>query len=187
VQHDNLVSEHGYAMNRRLMIRFLLGLSLLEGGRVACHNLGVLATKPSSQPVTSLTARCEPDAKECKDQIMAHEEEWESSLWLVFLCVEITIQKLEKGGQNSSVPGAINFYQGVVTFGKKPKFLKIFEKVNWRRFLWEFNLGGFAEMCFVDPGHFDNLNYDLKYSGGKMLLGSRCWVYEVTPKKHAKG
>jgi hypothetical protein len=169
------------------MIRFLLGLSLLEGGRISRHNLGVLATQPASEPITSVTAPCDPDAKECKEQIMAHEEEWESSLWLVFLNFEITIQKLNKDGQNPSVPGAVNFYQGVVTSGKKPKFQKIFEKVNWRRFLWEFNLGGFAEMCFVDPGHFDSLNYDLQYSGAEMLLGRRYWVYRVTQKKNSKG
>jgi len=118
---------------------------------------------------------------------MAHEEEWESSLWLVCLYVEITIQKLNKDRQNLPVPGAVNYYQGEVTFGMKPKFRKIFERVNWRRFLWEFNLGGFAEMCFVDPGHFDSLNYELKYSGDEMLLGRRCWVYQVKPRKNSKG
>jgi hypothetical protein len=187
VQHDNLVSEQGYAMNQRLMIRFLLGLSLLEGGRVSCHTLGVLATQPASQSVTSVTAPCEPDAKECKDQIMALELQWEAQTWSSSSHIEISIQKLNKDRQNLPVPGAVNYYQGEATFGRKPKFRKILEKVSWKRFLWEFNLGGFAEMCFVDPGHFDSLNYDLQYSGDKMLLGRRCWVYRVTPKKHAKG
>jgi len=38
----------------------------------------------------------------------------------------------------------------------------------------------------VDPYQFNGTNYELHYSGEGMLLGRRCWVYGVPPKKHAK-
>lgn len=174
-------------MNRRLIIRFVLGLILLEGGRVSCQTRGEISTKPPLPPGPSVIFPCEPDAKECKDQIMAHEGLWESLFWSGVHFVEIEIQKLKKDGRNSSVPGAVNFYQGEVAFGKKPRFHKIFEKVNWRRFLWEFDLRGFAEMCFVDPYEFNGTNYELNYSGNEISLGRRCWVYRAKSKKHSKG
>ena len=84
---------------------------------------------------------------------MSCEIEKESVIRSAPLRMDISLQKLKRGGNNLPVPDAVNYYQGEATFGKTPKFRKIFEKVNWRRFLWEFDLGGFAEMCFVDPGH----------------------------------
>jgi len=48
-------------------------------------------------------------------------------------------------------------------------------------------LGGFAEMCFLDPDHFDGRNDKLQYSGEEKLRGRLCWVYRVSPKVHSKG
>ena len=66
---------------------------------------------------------------------MAHEGPWESLFGSGVHFVEIKIQKLKKDGRNSSVPGAVNFYQGEVAFGKKPRFHKIFEKGQLETFL----------------------------------------------------
>ena len=171
-------------MVQRLMIRLLLGLSLLEGGRVSCQTAGDPSTKVASP---SEIYPCEPGTQECKAQITAREMLNESVLCSLPFEEQIVIQKLKKVGKNAYVPDAVNFYRGEVTFGKEPQFRQQFRIVNWSRLFWQFNLRGFAEMCFIDPHHFDSWTYDLRYSGDEMMLGRRCWVYRVTPKKYAKG
>jgi hypothetical protein len=174
-------------MNRRLSIRFLLGLILLEGRQVSCQTERDASTKLPSQSVPSVISSCKPDSKECKDEIEAHERQEESVILSEQVGVEIVLQKLKREANNSSVPDAVNYYKGVVTFGKKTKFRKTFTQLKWKAFLWRFDLRGFAAMCFLDPEHFDGLNYELKLSGEEMLLGRRCWVYRVTSKEHSKG
>lgn len=174
-------------MDRRLLIRLLLGLSLLAGGRPSCQTTVDPSPKPESPSMPSAINPCEPEAQECKDQIMARERFKELALRSQQLEERIVIQKLKKIGKNRYAPGAVNFYRGEVTFGKKTRFRKIFEKVNWKSSFWRFYLPGFAEMCFLDPDHFDGLNYDLDFSGDETLLGRRCRVYRVKPKKPAKG
>lgn len=173
-------------MNQRLLIRFLLGLSLLTGGRPSCQTSGDSSPKPVPPPIPSAINPCEPEAQECKDQIMARERLKELALRSQLFEERIVIQKLKKIGKNLYAPGAANFYRGEVTFGKKTRFRKIFEKVNWRSSFWHFYLPGFAEMCFLDPDYFDSLNYDLEFSGDETLLGRRCRVYRVKPKKPTK-
>jgi hypothetical protein len=174
-------------MNRRLSIRFLLGLILLEGRQVSCQTERDTSTKLPSQSVPSVISRCKPDSKECKDEIEAHEGRWELVTLSGALEMQVVLQEIRKGGNNLPVPDAINLYQGEATFGKKAKFHKTYEHVSWRRFLWKFDLRGFAEMCFLDPYQFDGANYELKFSGEEMLLGRRCWVYRVKSKEHSKG
>jgi hypothetical protein len=118
---------------------------------------------------------------------MAREMLKESVFYTLPFEEQIVIQKFRKAGKNAYVPDAVNFYQGEGTFGKEPQFRQQVHIVNWSRLFWEFNLRGFAEMCLVDPDHFDSWNYDLQYSGEEMMLGRRCWVYRVKFKKHAKG
>jgi hypothetical protein len=174
-------------MNRQLLIRFLLGLSLLAGDRVRCQTGEEVLTKLAAQSVQSENFRPKPDAKESKEQIMAHEDQWELVTLSGAIEMQVVLQEIKKVGNNLAVPGAINFYQGEATFGKKAKFHKTYEHVSWRPFLWNFDLRGFAEMCFLDPYQFDRTNYKLEFSGEDMLLGRRCWVYLVTFKEHSKG
>lgn len=100
---------------------------------------------------------------------------------------QIEIQKIKRVGKNSYIPDAINFYEGEATFGKRPRFRKNFQLTHWSSLFWKFNLPGFVEMFFLDPEYFNGLNYDLRYEGEEMLLRRGCWVYSVTPRKHAKG
>jgi len=133
-------------MNRRLLIHFLLGLSLLAGDRVCCQTDEEVLAKLVAQSIQSENVRPKPDAKESAEEIMAHEDQWELLILSAPLGMEVVLQKIKKGGNNLPVPDAINFYQGEATFGKKAKFHKTFEHVSWRRFLWKFDLRGFAEM-----------------------------------------
>jgi hypothetical protein len=41
-------------------------------------------------------------------------------------------------------------------------------------------------MGFLDPYHFNKMNYQLEFLGEENLPGTRCWVYRVTPKDHSK-
>ena len=118
---------------------------------------------------------------------MAHEEQWELVTLSGALEMQVVLQEIEKVGNNLPVPGAINVYQGEATFGKKAKFHKTYEHTGWRRLMWNFDLRGFAEMCFLNPYQLDRTNYELKFSGEEMLLRRRCWVYRVKPKEHSKG
>ena len=180
-------SKPGEVMNQRVLIRVLLVLTLLEGRRVSCQTECEPLRKPASPSGACAISPCKPDAKEYADQIVAGEDQRESAFWSEVHAVEITIQKSKKDGQALTVPDAVNFYQGEVTFGTKPRFQKIMEIVNWRPFWSGFDLRGFAEMCFLDPYHFNGSNYELRYRGQEMLFGRLCWVYRVTPKKHSKG
>jgi hypothetical protein len=124
---------------------------------------------------------------DCAEQIMAREERLESIIRSGSFYVEVAIQRLSKAGHNRSAAGAVNFYRGVVTFGKKTKIHRISENINWRFFWWRFDLGGFAEMCFLDPYHFDKLDYELKYFGEETLLGRFCWIFQVRFIDNSKG
>jgi hypothetical protein len=174
-------------MNRRLLIRFLLGLSQLAGDRVCCQTGEEALTELVAQSAQSEKFRPKPDAKESKEQIMAHEEQWELVTLSGALEMQVVLQEIKKVGNNLPVPGAINVYQGEATFGKKAKFHKTYEHTGWRRLMWNFDLRGFAEMCFLNPYQLDRTNYELKFSGEEMLLRRRCWVYRVKPKEHSKG
>lgn len=174
-------------MNRRLLIRFLLGLMLLAGDRVCCQTGEEVLAKLVTQSIQSENFRPKPDAKESIEQIMAHENQWELLIRPAPIEMEVVLQEIKKGGNNLPVPDAINFYQGEATFGKKPKFHKTFEHVSWRPFFWRFDLRGFVEMSFLDPYQFDGTNYELQYHGDKTLVGRRCWVYRAIPRKHARG
>lgn len=118
---------------------------------------------------------------------MSREEQSESPVRFAPLGMEISLQKLKRGRNNLPVPEAVNYYEGVATFGKKTKFRKVFTREIWRSFWWRFDLGGFAEMCFLDPDHFDGSNYELKYIGEEKIPGALYWVYQVTHKDRSKG
>lgn len=171
-------------MNQRLVTSFLLGLNLLAGGKASCQALENPPTK--LEPQTE-TYDCEPEAQECKNQIMKREELSEALCRSRSFGERIEIQKIKRVGKNSYMPDAINFYEGEATFGKKPRFRKNVQLTHWSSLFWRFNLPGFVEMFFLDPEYFNGLNYDLQYEGEEMLLRRRCWVYSVTPRKHAKG
>lgn len=118
---------------------------------------------------------------------MALESAWELVYRASSHTAEITIQELKKGAHNFPVPGAVNYYEGEASFGAKPKFQKRMEAINWRPFLWGFDLRGLADMCCLDPSELNGTNYELEYLGDGPLLGKLCWVYYLRFKKHAKG
>jgi hypothetical protein len=174
-------------MSHSFLIRSALALTLLGGGRLSCQAREKTSTMIASLLVTSLTPACDPFVQECKDRIMAQERELEIVFRSRSHDQEITIQELKKGAQNLPVPGAVNFYEGEVSFGTKPRFQKRTKIVNWRPFLSEFDLRGFVEMCCLDPFEFNGTKYELEYRGDEMLLGRFCWNYRVKLKEHAKG
>jgi hypothetical protein len=169
------------------LICYALALTLLNGGQVSCQIKEKTSTVIEALFVTSLTPACDPDVQECKDRIMAQERESEIVFRSSPYDLEITIQELKQGAQKLPVPGAVNFYDGEASFGPKPRFQKRTKVVNWRPFLSEFELRGFAEMCCLDPLEFNGTNYELEYLRDEMLLGRYCWTYRVKPKENAKG
>jgi len=171
----------------RAMICLVLVQALLEGSRVSCQTSpGPLAT-PLPQSDRSVIPLCAPDTNECMDQTMAHEALLEAHIQPKSVFVEISIQKLKKGGHNLPVPGPVNFFQGELTSGENGKFRKTIESLQWRPFWSIFDPRGFAEMRFIDPHEFNRTNYELLYKGNEPMLGRPCWVYQVKPKKHSKG
>lgn len=174
------------SMRYGFFVRFTFALTLLDSAQVSGQTGELASTLPAFPFVTPAAAACDPRAQECQDRIMAQEREREAEFRSSSQDLQITIQKLGKGGENLPVPGAVNFYEGAVSFGAKPRFQKRATIVNWRSLFSRFDLRGLAEMCCLGPFDFNGTTYELEFHGFRLLHGRVCWNFGVKPKEHVK-
>lgn len=173
-------------MSHSLLFHSALALTLLGAGPVSAWTSQNAPTTSAFQLVTSLTAACGPRVQECKARIIAQEREKGIDFGSSSRDAEITIQELKKGKQNLPVPGAVNFYEGEASFGRKPKFRKLMKIIHWRPFLSAFDLRGFVGMCCLGLFGLNGTIYELEYEGNEMVFGRLCWVYQAQPKGSTK-
>ena len=79
------------------------------------------------------------------------------------------------------------YFLGQADFTKHVRLLPIVHHPKTGNFLWSFEPLGFLSMAFPDFGGFTADNYQLDYRGREFLGEVRCYVIDVTPKRHKHG
>ena len=122
------------------------------------------------------------------DRAILREQQEMKSIGTYTPVVETYIQEVQPDKEMGAVPQSDLYFLGQADFRRGVKVHSMIESSRKGSFFfWSFDPAGFLQMVFIDRGEFDRAHYNFKYAGREFLGEVRCYVFDVTPARKARG
>jgi hypothetical protein len=182
-------------MERRILFVMIMLLGATHQGAFAQAPQGGEVASPANtrfvvvplSPLESGAAASAITSDQLGKLLFPREKEMQSEIVRRKPIVETYIQRNRKEETLGLATTHDFYFLGQADFSKHVRLHPIVHHPKTGDFLWSFEPLGFVSMAFPDFGGFTADNYLLEYRGREFLGEVRCYVIDVTPKRHKHG